>query len=96
MPIFLAIPLTTDSSPLNKAVETTIVETSDRYKLQADRGWLIKYEGTTTELSNFLGITGQAPGVTPAVMSAMVIPISGYFGRGPVDMWEWLKIRLEQ
>jgi len=96
MPIFLAIPLKAEGSALNSAVETTITDAANRYKLPDDRGWLIKFEGTTTELSNFIGITGQSAGVVSAVGAAMVIPISGYFGRGPTDMWEWLKVRLEQ
>lgn len=96
MPIYLAIPLKADSSALNRAVETAIADQSSRYKLQADRGWLIKYEGTTLELSNFLGITGQPEGIASPVGSSMVVPISGYYGRGPTDMWEWLKIRFEQ
>lgn len=96
MPIFLAIPLKAEGGALNSAVETTVVDSSNRYKLPADRGWLIKFEGTTTELSNFIGITGQPEGVSSTVGAAMVVPISGYFGRGPTDMWEWLKVRLEQ
>ena len=59
MPVFLAIPLKTDSAALNKAVEAKFMGTIDRYKLQADAGWLINYSGTTVELCNFLGITGQ-------------------------------------
>lgn len=71
MPVFLAIPLNTDSSALNAAVVSTIADTN-RHQLQADRGWLIKYEGTTIELSNHIGITGQAEGVPAPIGSATV------------------------
>ena len=95
MPIYLAIPLKSDSGALNSAVTTSIAE-ANRHQLQADRGWLIKFEGTTIELSNHLRITGQAEGIPSPVGPSMVVPISGYYGRGPTDMWEWLKTRFEQ
>jgi len=95
MPIYLAIPLTADSSALNRAVSTNIAE-ANRHKLQAERGWLIKFDYTSIELSNHLGITGQAPGISSPVGASMVTPISSYYGRGPNYMWEWLKTRFEQ
>jgi hypothetical protein len=94
MPVYIAIPLRTDSQPLRAAVEKTIAHES-RYELQADSGWLIHFSGTTIELTNHLGITGQDPGDQSPVGSAIVIPITNYYGRGPTDMWEWLKIRME-
>ena len=95
MPVFLAIPLKTDSAALNKAVEAKFMGTIDRYKLQADAGWLINYSGTTVELCNFLGITGQESGEHSLIGSAMVVPVTTYYGRGPSNMWEWIKTRLE-
>jgi len=95
MPVYIAIPLITDSKPLKQAVESTLPNES-RYELQADSGWLIHFSGTTIELTNHLGITGQEHGEPSPVGSAMVVPITNYYGRGPTDMWEWLKIRMEQ
>lgn len=95
MPIYLAIPLQ-ESSKLNAAVEQYISSPSDRHQLQADRGWFIKFTGTTVELSNLLRITGQAEGEKPTVGSALIVPVSTYFGRGPTPMWEWLKSRMEE
>lgn len=94
MQVFLALPLIANSTALNRAVETNVAA-PNRWKLQADRGWLIQFEGTTVELSSHLGLTGQAPGVPSPVGSAIVAPITGYYGRGPADMWEWLKTRFE-
>lgn len=94
MPLYLAVPLVSDSAALNAAVEA--IPHSDRYKLQSERGWLIKFDGTTIELSNRIGLTGQEQGIPSPVGSAIIVPISGYYGRGPTDMWEWLKIRFEQ
>ncbi len=96
MAIYIAVPLTNDSTPLNEAVERNIAADADRYKLQSDRGWLIKFAGTSAELSQHLGVTGQPPGTPSPVGSAIIVPVSAYYGRGPTDMWEWLKTRLEQ
>lgn len=95
MPIYLATPLIESSEPLNQAVIDSIEE-KNRYTLQANRGWLIKYDGTTVELSNHLGITGKQKGESSFVGSAMITLVTAYYGRGPTDMWEWLKIRMEQ
>lgn len=96
MAIYIVTPLTNSSTALNKAVEDTILLASDKYKLQSDRGWLISFEGTTVELSNHIGLTGQPQGETSPIGSAIVIPVTAYYGRGPSDMWEWLKTRLEK
>jgi hypothetical protein len=93
--MYIAVPLTASSDALNSAVEAHISDI-DRYKLQENRGWLIKFEGTTVELSNKIGLTGQGKGEPSPVRSAIIAPIGGYYGRGPTDMWEWLKIRFEQ
>ena len=95
MPVFIAVPLTQSTQTLNAAVTRIIVE-ADRYKLQQDRGWLIQFSGTTVELSNKLEITGQPPGTPSPIGSAIVCPITSYYGRGSNEMWEWLKTRFEQ
>lgn len=95
MPIYLAIPLKPDTSALDQAV-LSIVPEHDRFKLQAEAGWLFKFDGTTVEASNFLTITGQPQGAPAPIGSALVVPVSSYYGRGPAEMWEWLVTRLEQ
>lgn len=95
MPVYIAVPLIKDSSPLNESVEQK-VKPPERYKLQADRGWLIQFDGTSIDLSNHLGITVQNQGEPSTVGSAIVVPVSSYYGRGSTDMWEWLKLKLEQ
>lgn len=96
MAIYIAVPLTSSSQALNEAVEKSIASPVDRYKLQSDRGWLIKFDGTSVELSNHIGLTGQEQGHPSPIGSAIIVPVSTYYGRGPGDMWEWLKTRLEQ
>lgn len=95
MPIYIAVPLTPTSATLDEAVESLIPK-QDQYRLQSNSGWLIRFDGTTVELSNKLTITGQPKGEHSPIGSAIVIPVAGYYGRGPNDMWEWLKTRLEQ
>jgi len=95
MAIYIAVPLTPTSDALNNAVLRRIESPADRYQLQSERGWLIRFNGTSVELSNRIGITGQEPGETSPVGSAIIAPVSAYYGRGPAEMWEWLKTRLE-
>lgn len=94
MSVFLATPLALNAEKLALAVKKSVVE-NDRYELPNDMGWLISFKGTTTELSNHIGITGQEKGVSSPVGSTMVVSIGTYFGRGSADMWEWLKTRFE-
>lgn len=95
MPIYLVISLRADSADLDAAMVEHIPET-DRHKLQSDRGWLFKYDGTTIEASNAITVTGQPKGEPAPIGAALVTPVVSYYGRGPTDMWEWLKIKLEQ
>ena len=95
MPVYTAMPLTIESE---KTLEAAVLEKFDdhnRYKLIDGKTWFLKYDGTTVELSNFLEITGQPKGESSPIGSVVIIPIAAYYGRGPSDMWEWLKIRLE-
>lgn len=95
MAVYIAVPLTTTSTALNSAVVQHI-DQHDRYQLQSERGWLIKFNGTSIELSNHIGLTGQETGAPSPIGSAIIVPVSTYYGRGPGDMWEWIKTRLEQ
>lgn len=94
MPVYIAIPLRHEIEPLKKAVQIR-VSPENRHELQGDSGWLINFSGTTIELCNHLGITGQDPGVPSPVGASLVVPITSYYGRGPSDMWEWIKTRIE-
>lgn len=95
MPIYLVVPLTTESSKLDHAVSSKIDEQS-RFRLQAERGWLVQFPGTTVEASHAIGISHPDRAQKPDTDSAIVTPVSSYFGRGPTDMWEWLANRMEK
>lgn len=95
MGIFLIVPLGRNADRLATAVSEKFPEPTSKHPLQNDAGWLISYNGTTSELSNFIGITGQPTGEPSVIGSAIVTPVPSYFGRGSTDMWEWLKARFE-
>ena len=94
MPVYLAVPLLQSTKPLKEALETSMSADS-YYELQADSGYLINYSGTTVELSNHIGVTGQKNGEVVKVGSCIIIPVTNYYGRGPSSMLEWIKTRIE-
>jgi hypothetical protein len=47
--------------------------------------FVVSFTGTSKDLSDALGITDGTAG------TAMVASISGYYGRAPNDLWEWIK-----
>jgi len=50
--------------------------------------WLISYEGTSRQLSDYLEITDS--GTESGIGSALVLNFTGYWGRATNDIWEWL------
>ena len=72
------------------------VEANDRYALANGAGWLVAHKGTTVDVCNYLGITGQADGEKSAIGATLTVPVTSYYGRGASDMWEWIKLRLEE
>lgn len=95
MPIYQLTPLADNIAKMNQVLEARVAA-EDRFPLQNGAGWLVCYSGTSTELSNMLGVTGQAQGVAATLSSVLITRIASYYGRGPSDMWEWLKTRFER
>ena len=84
MTIFVIIPTTGDNAKLSDAITNKLGPAA----YQLPRGeWLASYDGTSQDLSNVLGITEGTNG------SAVVASISGYYGRAPTPVWEWIKGR---
>lgn len=94
MPIFQITPLNNNHESVEGAVLSGF-EAKDRHQLPNNAGWLVRHDGTTIEVSNHLAITGQPKGVPSPTGSALVSLVGGYYGRGPSDLWEWLKTRFE-
>lgn len=94
MPIFIVVPETPSPELLNTAVETK-VSAQDKFSLPGGHGWLVKFDGTSTELSHKLGISTPDNKGGPAG-PALVALMSSYYGRGPVTTWEWIASRWDQ
>jgi hypothetical protein len=52
--------------------------------------WLVSSNMTPQGISDKLGITDASNGV------AIVFGMSGYFGRAPTNIWDWIKSKAEQ
>lgn len=95
MAVFLLVPTSNNWDQLHAAVMRLFQEPA-RYEVANRAGIFVSFQGTTIELSNFLGVTGQPAGVHSPVGSVIVTLVTSYYGRGNTDMWEWLKVRMEQ
>lgn len=93
MSIFLITPLAHNGEALAGAIASTF-PAKDFFTLMNDAGWFVDFHGTSIELSARIGITAGGSD-KPRLGSALVTPITSYYGRGPADMWEWLKTRFE-
>lgn len=94
MSIFLVTPLA-DNAEKIRSILTSAIGEHDFFCLQNEAGFLVRFNGTTVELSNKIGVTGQAAGQPSETGSTLVTSLTTYYGRGPADMWEWLKTRFE-
>lgn len=94
MPIFQVTPLASNHQAVDDAVQAGF-DAKDRHQLPNLAGWLVRHDGTTVEVSSHLEITGQPKGERSPVGATLVILVGSYFGRGPSDLWEWLKTRFE-
>lgn len=60
----------------------------------ADNVWLIAANGTAQEVCIGLGMPGVPGTVSP--FSAVVVGVSGYYGFGGNNIWEWLAAKQAQ
>lgn len=93
MPIFQVTPLAGNAQQVAAAVSK--IDPGNRYALQNNAGWLVAFQGTSSDLSNFLQVTALTQGDSMPTGSTLVTHIVSYFGLGPTGMWEWLKIQFE-
>lgn len=87
MTVFAVLPISARDK-LEKAIEAQMPEAN---KLLPNGSWLIAFDGTAVELSNKLGITPDGANGT-----GIVLAVASYYGRAPVDIWEWVKSRWEK
>ncbi len=61
-----------------------------KHLILAPGQWLVAASGTAKDISDKLGITNDLPDAIPIVPTGQVFSISGYFGRAPNNVWEWI------
>jgi len=81
MVTYILIALGSSAPAIDAAVEATIPK-EDRQQLESGKWLLTSALVTSKDVSDQLGISG--------VVSFIICPIRGYFGRTRSDVWEWL------
>jgi hypothetical protein len=54
--------------------------------------WIISAKGTVKQVSDTLGVSVKEN----PTGSAVVLGISGYWGRASTDLWDWMKVKMEE
>ncbi len=76
----------------NPKIITAIKEKfSDNYQVTPTQ-WIISTKGTAKQISDTLGISGKEPPTGDAV----ILTIAGYWGRAEPNLWEWMKVKMEE
>jgi hypothetical protein len=60
-----------------------------------DTQWLISAVGTAIDVTAKIGVVEPGNPQGPHTGNALVFATSGYYGRGPTNIWEWIKTKLE-
>lgn len=76
-----------DNQPLTDALAKTF---PGNFLSIAPAQWLVASMGTAKEICDKLGITQGD------VSNVIVFSVSGYFGRAPNNVWEWISVKLAQ
>jgi hypothetical protein len=63
---------------------------ADNHKLVIPNVWLVAGRGSSHEISDRLGISDGSVG------NGVVSSISGYYGRAPTDLWDWILAKWEE
>lgn len=84
MPLYFVAALSKPSEIQNK-IKSEIPE-GDYHEVAADKAF-INFSGTSTELSEKLGITDGSVG------TAIVLLVTSYYGRAPKSVWEWVNLK---
>lgn len=54
--------------------------------------WLVKFEGTSKQLAEQVGISTSADPRPPTAPMGVVLHFSSYWGHAPKDVWEWIDL----
>jgi len=67
----------------------------NEFLLLNDTQWLISASSTVNEIAAKLGIYDPAKPAAPATGEAVIFATTAYFGRAPMTVWDWIKVKLE-
>ena len=81
---YIVVPVGQVGEGLAKKVESLDAKVSANW---APGLWLVAYNGTTSDLSEAIGL-----GDDESMGTAIVLPVTNYSGYAPRDLWEWLKL----
>jgi len=63
----------------------------DHYEITSTQ-WMISAKGTVKQISDTLGVSVQEN----PIGSAVLLSISGYWGRASTELWDWMKVKMEE
>jgi hypothetical protein len=95
MSLFL---VATRAEGFDAVIEQAIRSTYPDKYLALGRGqWVVVGEGTAKNVSDAIGITDtpQSPGIVPHVGGTIVFAFTGYYGRSPSNIWEWMASKVK-
>ncbi|MEI7609379.1 MAG: hypothetical protein WCJ64_18515 [Rhodospirillaceae bacterium] len=71
---------------LSEVIRTTYP--NDHQTLVEDSQWLVSAKDTAVNVAEKLGL-----GADGTNGPGMVLGVSSYFGRAPINIWEWMKVK---
>jgi len=77
-----------EPAKMRSAIQSRFTE--DHFDLGHDE-WLISAKGTAKDIADTLGVTTEGF----LTGSAMVFRMDSYFGRTSMDVWDWIKSKVE-
>jgi hypothetical protein len=84
-----AVLLPAENPKLVAAIKGKFPDT-DHYEITSTQ-YMISAKGTAQQISGILGVSDEKP-----VGSAVILAIAGYWGRASSDLWEWMRVKMEE
>jgi len=85
-----AVLLPEENPKLVAAIKEKFPDT-DHYEITSTQ-WMISGKGTVKQISDTLGVSVKEN----PIGSAVILAISGYWGRASTDLWDWMKVKMEE
>jgi hypothetical protein len=82
--IFAIVSFLSENKALSEAISANYPDNDFLQATPDTRLYFVTDSGTAKDVSDRLGISDGAFG------SVVVLAVSGYFGRAPINVWEWV------